>query len=221
MLALPLSSASPPLRRILAIGCHPDDIEIGCGATVLELVRAQPDIAVTWVVLCGDGARGVEARTSAEGFLAEAGETDIRILPFRDGYLPYIGAEVKDAFESLKSLDPDLILTHTRSDLHQDHRLACELTWNTFRDNLVLEYEIPKYDGDLGSPNVFVAISDQLAREKVERILTGFPSQTGKHWWDEDVLLGLMRLRGMESGSPSRYAEAFTGRKLPLAVRPS
>lgn len=220
MRALPLTPASSSLGRVLVIGCHADDIEIGCGATLLDLVRTRPGLSVTWVVLCAEGARGAEAQRSAESFLAGAGEVDVRLSAFRDGYLPYAGGDVKDVFESLKPLAPDLVLTHTRDDLHQDHRLACELTWNTFRDHLVLEYEIPKYDGDLGRPNVFVPVSEELAREKVERILTGFPSQSDKHWWDADVLLGLMRLRGMESCSPTRYAEAFVGRKLPLSLAP-
>ena len=136
---------------------------------------------------------------------------------FRDGFLPYLGEVVKDAFEDLKRLpDPDLVLTHARDDLHQDHRLVNDLTWNTFRNHLILEYEIPKYDGDLGRPNVYVPVSEEVAREKVELVADSFPSQAAKDWFDEGVFLGLMRLRGMEARAESGYAEAFTCRKLVL-----
>jgi LmbE family N-acetylglucosaminyl deacetylase len=165
-------------------------------------------------VLSAPSGRATEARRSAEAFLADAHDFDVRLCDFRESFLPYDGATVKEAFESLKSASPDLIFTHSRSDLHQDHRLACELTWNTFRDHLILEYEVPKYDGDLGAPNVFVPISDERADEKVALLLEHFPSQAGKHWFDEELFRGVMRLRGMESGT--RYAEAFTARKLRL-----
>jgi LmbE family N-acetylglucosaminyl deacetylase len=207
------------VRSVLALGSHADDIEIGCGATMLALTRARPDIEVTWVVLGAQDVRAEEARASAEIFLERAGETTIIVRGFRDGFFPYNGAEIKDVFEELKaSFDPDIILTHTRHDLHQDHRLVCELTWNTWRDHLILEYEVPKYDGDLGSPNVFVPITEELAREKASQIVRLFGSQTEKHWFDEELFLGLMRIRGMEGRSPSGYAEAFVGRKLPLAA---
>ena len=208
----------PPLRRVLAVGAHADDIEIGCGATILALQRASA-LEVTWVVLSADGAREGEARTSAESFLADADERTIVCHRYRDGYMPHEHAEIKDVFEELKrEFDPQLVLTHTRDDLHQDHRLVCELTWNTWRDHLVLEYEIPKYDGDLGAPNVFVPISHDVAREKVRLLLHSFPSQADKQWFDEEVFMGLMRLRGMEARSPTRYAEAFIGRKVRLAI---
>lgn len=217
ILPFPLDGESP-LRRVLAIGAHADDIEIGCGATLLALQRAAA-LEVTWVVLSADGARGAEAKTSAEAFLADAAERTFVWHRFRDGYMPHAHAEIKDVFEELKrDFDPQLVLTHTRDDLHQDHRLVCELTWNTWRDHLVLEYEIPKYDGDLGAPNVFVPVSHDLAREKVRILLESFPSQADKQWFDEEVFMGLMRLRGMEARSPTRYAEAFTGRKIRLAV---
>ena len=186
---------------------------------MLALTRARPNIEVTWVVLGAQDVRAEEARASAETFLECAGETTIVVRGFRDGFFPYTGAEIKDVFEELKaSFDPDIILTHTRHDLHQDHRLVCELTWNTWRDHLILEYEIPKYDGDLGSPNVFVPITEELAREKASQIVRLFGSQTEKHWFDEELFLGLMRIRGMEGRSPSGYAEAFVGRKLPLVA---
>ena len=214
MLAFSLSAAARQIERVLAIGCHADDIEIGCGGTLLALTRRQPALHVTWVVLTAAGGRAEEARASAGGILADATHTDIRVLEFRESFLPYVGRDVKEAFETLKGVEPDLILTHTREDLHQDHRLACELTWNTFRNHLILEYEIPKYDGDLGAPNVFVPLEDELVDAKVELIGRHFPSQAGKHWFDEELLRALMRLRGMECAS--RYAEAFTCRKLPL-----
>ena len=219
MLMLSLPSGATPLRRVLAIGCHADDIEIGCGATLLGLVRERPDLEVTWVVLAAEGDRGVEARAGAEAFLAGAGKTEVVLHAFRDGFMPYRGEAVKEAFEALKGVEPDLVLTHTRADLHQDHRLACELTWNTFRDHLILEYEIPKVDGDLGSPNVFVPVGEALAREKVEKLHASFGTQRDKHWFDPEVFLGLMRLRGMECRSPSGYAEAFVARKVPVTLR--
>jgi LmbE family N-acetylglucosaminyl deacetylase len=218
VLQFPVQRA-PLFRRVLALGSHSDDIEIGCGATLLALSRARPEVEVTWVVLGAEGEREREARASAEAFMGAATRTEIVVHGFRDGFFPYIGGEVKDVFEELKSrLDPDLILTHARQDLHQDHRLVCELTWNTWRDHLILEYEIPKYDGDLGTPNVFVPVPEEIAREKVRLVLEAFKSQTEKHWFDEQLFLGLMRVRGMEGRSPSGYAEAFTCRKLSLLV---
>jgi LmbE family N-acetylglucosaminyl deacetylase len=218
VLDLPLPSG-PRFRRILALGSHADDIEIGCGASLLALTRAHPEVEVTWVVLGAQGPREREARASAEAFVGAATRSEVVVHGFRDGFFPYIGGEVKDVFEELKSrLDPDLILTHTRHDLHQDHRLVCELTWNTWRDHLILEYEIPKYDGDLGTPNVFVPVPEDLVREKARLVLDAFESQREKHWFTEELFLGLMRIRGMEGRSPSGYAEAFTCRKLSLLI---
>jgi LmbE family N-acetylglucosaminyl deacetylase len=207
-----------PVRRVLAIGCHADDLEIGCGATLLALTRALPEVHVTWVVLSGAGDRGEEARASATDFLGSAAGSEVVVHEFRDGFMPYRGEAVKEAFEDLKRVEPDVVFTHTRADLHQDHRLACELTWNTFRDHLVLEYEIPKVDGDLGVPNLFVPVSEELALEKVDLLLRAFASQRDRHWFDREVFLGLMRIRGMECRSASGYAEAFFARKLPVAV---
>jgi LmbE family N-acetylglucosaminyl deacetylase len=216
---LPLADGREAVTRVLVLGCHADDIEIGCGATLLALTRSRPDMEVTWVVLGATGERAQEARASADRFLASAARPEVVVHGFRDGYFPYLGGDVKDVFESLKStVDPQLVLTHTRFDLHQDHRLVCELTWNTFRDNLILEYEVPKYDGDLGTPNLFVPVSRELVDEKARLLHEGFGTQTGKHWFDEEVFVGLMRIRGMESCSPTGYAEAFTCRKLSLAV---
>jgi LmbE family N-acetylglucosaminyl deacetylase len=218
VLQFPLAEAAR-LQRVLALGSHSDDIEIGCGATLLALSRARPELEITWVVLGADGEREREARASAKAFTDAAADSDVVVHGFRDGFFPYIGGEVKDVFEDLKSrLEPDVILTHARHDLHQDHRLVCELTWNTWRDHLILEYEIPKYDGDLGTPNVFVPVSEEIAREKMRLVLDAFKSQTEKHWFDEELFLGLMRVRGMEGRSPSGYAEAFTCRKLSLLV---
>lgn len=214
MVAFPLDGVTPPIERVLAIGCHADDLEIGCGGTLLALTRVRPDLHVTWVVLAAMGERAAEARASAKRLLADAGSTDIRVHEYRDGFLPDAGSEVKELFEGLKSAEPDLILTHTRQDLHQDHRLACELTWNTFRDHLILEYEIPKYDGDMGAPNVFVPLTEELVETKLRLVHEGFPSQYGKHWFDEELLRSIMRIRGMECAE--RYAEAFTCRKLRL-----
>jgi LmbE family N-acetylglucosaminyl deacetylase len=218
MLGVSLASGTGPPRSLLAIGCHCDDIEIGCGGTILALTRALPQLHVTWVVLSASEARGDEARASAAEFLAAAEDVDVRTYSFRDGFLPYAGTEVKEVFESLKPVEPDVILTHTRFDLHQDHRLACELTWNTFREHLILEYEIPKYDGDLGQPNLFVPLDGDLVDEKLRLLESHFESQAGKHWFDDDLFRGLLRLRGMEAPSATRYAEAFTCRKLTVTV---
>ena len=216
MLGFTVASATKPLRRVLVVGCHSDDVEIGCGGTILALTRAHPGVEITWVVLSAAEARAEEATASAEAFAAAAGSLDLRVHGFSDAFLPYDGEAVKEAFESLKPIDPDLVLTHTRFDLHQDHRLACELTWNTFRDHLILEYEIPKYDGDLGTPNVFVSLDDDLVDEKLRLLREHHPSQGGKHWFDDELFRGLLRLRGMESAT--RYAEAFTCRKLSLVL---
>ena len=216
MIDLSLIGTSRTVRRVLAIGCHSDDIEIGCGGTILSLTRAIPDLHVTWVVLAAEGVRATEAEASAAAFLAATGSSSIRILTHRESFLPYVGAEVKESFEELKAVDPDLVFTHARHDLHQDHRVACELTWNTFREHLVLEYEIPKYDGDLGTPNVFVSLPEKIVAEKLRLLDEHFASQRGKHWFDDDLFRALLRLRGMEAAV--WYAEAFTCRKLRLGV---
>jgi LmbE family N-acetylglucosaminyl deacetylase len=213
-LGLRLPTESP---RVLAIGCHSDDIEIGCGGTLLTLLRARNDVHVTWVVLAAAGERAAEAEASARAFLDGAKEVEVVVESFRDAYLPYIGPGVKEAFERLKdSPDPHLIFTHSELDRHQDHRLAAELTWNTFRRHLILEYEIPKYDGDIGNPGVFVPIDDEIARLKVQLLREHFMSQGDKHWFDEELFLGIMRLRGIQANEPIRYAEAFHCRKLTL-----
>jgi LmbE family N-acetylglucosaminyl deacetylase len=205
------------LQRLLVIGAHSDDIEIGCGATVLRLLRNHPGLEVCWVVFSAHGERGGEARASAEALLDGPGKRDIVIDSFRDGFLPYEGAVVKERFEQLKQrMDPDLILTHYGRDAHQDHRLVSELTWNTFRDHAILEFEIPKYDGDLGAPNFFVRLDEDLVRRKIDHLLTYFPSQRSRRWFTEDLFTSVMRLRGMECNAPSRFAEAFYARKVTL-----
>jgi LmbE family N-acetylglucosaminyl deacetylase len=203
--------------EILALGAHPDDIEIGCGGTILKLAKAYPTCVITWVVLSAEGERAEEARLSGEAFLRRVGEHRLVVESFRDGFFPYSGPDVKDFFERLKGeVAPDLILTHYRLDLHQDHRLVSELTWNTFRDHLILEYEVPKYDGDLGAPNVFVHLDSNIVQLKIEKIMSNFVTQAQRHWFKEDVFLSTLRLRGMESNSPSTYAEGFYCRKLVL-----
>jgi LmbE family N-acetylglucosaminyl deacetylase len=202
--------------HVLALGAHADDIEIGCGGTILRLAEEVDGLAVTWVVLSAEAGRRDEAEAGAAAFLDGVERSEVDIQSFQDAFFRY-GPEVKEYFEGLKAkASPDLILTHHGSDLHQDHRLVAELTWNTFRDHLILEYEIPKYDGDLGAPNVFVPLGEEVARRKVEALLACFPSQADKHWFGGDVFTALMRLRGMESRSRSGLAEGFYGRKLVL-----
>jgi LmbE family N-acetylglucosaminyl deacetylase len=215
MLTLSLRQARPTLSHVLCLGAHADDIEIGCGGTILSLLETAPLLTVTWVVFGAEGVRVEEARRSAESFLAAAAKREIMINGFRDGFFPYTGAQIKDTFEALKArISPDLVFTHYRHDLHQDHRLIAELTWNTFRNHLVLEYEIPKYDGDLGVPNLFVPLDEALCRRKIDTILTSFESQQDKRWFSEDLFRSLLRIRGMECNAPSTYAEAFYSRKL-------
>jgi LmbE family N-acetylglucosaminyl deacetylase len=205
------------LRSLLCLGAHSDDIEIGCGGTVLRLVESNPGLAVHWIVFSATADRGKEAEAAATRFLAGVGSKTVELHPFRDGFFPGEYAKIKTYFEELKGrVQPDLILTHTRDDLHQDHRAVCELTWNTFRDHLILEYEIPKWDGDLGAPNVFSPLEERHAREKIAILNECFATQRGKRWFDEETFVGLMRLRGLECNAASRRAEAFYGRKVTL-----
>ena len=205
------------IGTILAIGAHADDLEIGCGGTILALAETHGEAEVVWVVLSGEGTRSDEARHSAAEFLRGFSRSRVIVEDYRDGFFPYLGSVVKEFFEGLKStVSPDLIFTHQRADLHQDHRLVNELTWNTFRDHLILEYEIPKYDGDLGSPNVFVQLSDSVVSRKTEALRTHFATQREKGWFSDDLFEGLLRLRGMECHSPTGRAEAFYCRKLVL-----
>ncbi len=206
----------PSPLNILCLGAHCDDIEIGCGATLLTLLSRQAAV-VRWEIFSGSDEREAEARSSAAMFLAQAKSFEVHVHRHRDGYLPYVGAEVKDEFERLKTkIDPDLIFTHTAADMHQDHRLLQELTWNTFRHHLILEYEIPKVDGDLGRPNVYVPVTEEAARRKAEILVQAYRSQSSKPWFDESLFAALMRIRGMECEAPSRSAEGFFGRKVIL-----
>jgi LmbE family N-acetylglucosaminyl deacetylase len=219
MLKAQLPKAAGSNYRILCLGSHCDDIEIGCGGTILHLLAEHSNTSVFWVVLSSTEARAHEAQRSAAAFLEKAACKEVMIKTFKDGFLPYQGAEVKSFFEELKQrISPDLIFTHYRHDLHQDHRLACELTWNTWRDHLILEYEIPKYDGDFGTPNCFVELDESLCQDKVRSIVNSFASQREKHWFSEDIFLAVLRLRGMECRSATGYAEAFYSRKLVLGT---
>jgi len=217
MLNLTFERRRDSILRILCLGAHSDDIEIGCGGTVLRILEENPDAEVLWVVMGASGQRADEATASAKSFLARARQKEVIVKEFRDGFFPYIGAEIKGFFEELKRrFAPDLVLTHCRNDLHQDHRLVSELTWNTFRNHLILEYEILKYDGDLGTPNVFVHLTESLARRKVGILLDSFRSQLKKNWFTEDAFLAILRLRGLECNAPEKYAEAYHARKLVL-----
>jgi len=203
--------------NILCLGAHSDDIEIGCGGALLRLMDEHPRLNIHWVVFGARGARVAEAQQSAEKFLAGVENKQILIKNFRDGYFPYNGSEIKDEFEGLKDqISPDVVFTHYRKDRHQDHRLLEELTWNTFRNNLVLEYEIPKYDGDMGAPNFYIPFDKTIALKKVQYLNEAFATQRSKYWFTDDTFLGLMRLRGVESRSESGYAEAFYAYKVVL-----
>jgi LmbE family N-acetylglucosaminyl deacetylase len=201
---------------VLCLGAHSDDIEIGCGGTLLRFLGTYSRLKFHWVVFSASGVRGEEAKKAAELFTVGC-ETEVVLNDYRDGFLPYIGGAVKDSFEQIRRrVNPDIIFTHWHGDAHQDHRLLSELTWNTFRDHLILEYEVPKYDGDMGRPNLFVPLPAPLYERKVDYLFEAFESQRAKRWFDRETFLGLMRIRGMESNSHSGYAEAFYCRKLVL-----
>jgi LmbE family N-acetylglucosaminyl deacetylase len=202
---------------VLCLGAHSDDIEIGTGATLLSMMDRGVHLEVHWCVLSGGvSERESEAKASAADFLSKAASMQIEVIPFKDGFFPEQGDAIKSWFEMLKArTSPDLIFTHYRDDAHQDHRQVCRLTWNTFRDHCILEYEIPKWDGDLGQPNLYVPISAKLLRRKIELLNVHFGSQRSKQWFDSDLFFGLARLRGMECRA--RYAEAFFARKLLVA----
>lgn len=200
---------------LLFLGAHCDDIEIGCGGTLLKMMEAYSINHITWIVFTSDEVRRKEAESSAEQFLESTRSSEVKVLDFKDGYLPSDWSAVKDEFEKIKeSLKPDIIFTHCRNDLHQDHRVINELTWNTFRNHLIWEYEIAKYDGDLGSPNVFVTLENRLIEQKKEIILNSYESQLHKQWLDDTLLTSMMRIRGVESASVTGYAEAFYTRKM-------
>jgi LmbE family N-acetylglucosaminyl deacetylase len=215
-------SLTPDLRagarlELLCLGAHSDDLEIGCAGTLLRLLDELPVDRVTWVVLSGADERALEAERSAHHLLDGRCPSKIVVQSFRDGFFPYEAVPIKELFEALKDdVCPDLIFTHYRRDRHQDHRLVSELTYNTFRDHLVLEYEVMKKDGDLGRPNMYVWLDEAVVDEKVELLMDGFGSQRDRSWFTPDAFRALMRLRGIEAGSPSGYAEAFFGRKVIL-----
>jgi LmbE family N-acetylglucosaminyl deacetylase len=214
VLHLSLPKAGEALN-VLCLGAHADDIEIGCGATILRLIGECPDVIVRWVVFSGNAARRAEAQNSAGAFLGTGVNYQLNVFDFRDGYFPFYGAEVKDVFEQLKhETQPSVIFTHWRGDAHQDHRIIAELTHCTFRDHLILEYEIPKFDGDLGNPNVFVPLKQKQMRQKIALILENFKSQTSRQWFDEATFLALARLRGVGCNAPNGFAEAFYSSKL-------
>jgi LmbE family N-acetylglucosaminyl deacetylase len=216
MKALQLGAPGARLS-VLCLGAHSDDIEIGAGAMLLSMLERGIRLDVHWCVLSGIGEREKEATVSAADFLSGAESSRIEVMSFDDGFFPEQGKAIKSWFEDLKGrVDPDLILTHRGDDAHQDHRQVSRLTWNTFRDHCILEYEIPKWDGDIGQPNLYVPVSASALKRKVDLLMSHFGSQRSKQWFDAETFVGLARLRGMECRAPERYAEAFFGRKLVL-----
>lgn len=211
-------AASGEQLKVLCLGAHSDDIEIGAGAALMVLIERGIRLDAHWCVLSGGGSgREKEARASATDFLRGAARSHIEVLSFRDGFFPEQGEAIKSWFEALKvRVNPDVILTHRRDDAHQDHRLVCRLTWNTFRDHSILEYEVPKWDGDMGQPNVYMPLSADALQRKIDLLMKHFGTQRSKQWFDPETFRGLARLRGMECRAPESYAEAFFGRKLSL-----
>jgi LmbE family N-acetylglucosaminyl deacetylase len=215
MLPLHTLKAGKANLKLLCMGAHSDDIEIGCGGTLLELLRLRKDIEVHWVVFSSGAPREREARRSADLFLKGAAKKEVIVQDFRNGYFPFVLSDIKDYFEELKrQINPDIIFTHTRDDRHQDHRSLNQLTWNTWRDHLILEYEVPKYDGDLGTPNCYFPFDNKIAQRKIKFLMDCFGTQRDKHWFTPDTFQGLMRIRGLESNSPGKFAEGFYARKL-------
>jgi LmbE family N-acetylglucosaminyl deacetylase len=212
-------NGSPEPLHVVCIGAHADDLEIGCGGTIRQIVQQHPGSVVRWWVLTGDGARRREAHDAAQRLLGDVCSLEVSVSDFRDGYLLAEVGRVKDAFEAFRrGPEPDLICTHNRDDRHQDHRLAGDLTWNTWRDHLILEYEIPKWDGDLGQPNFYVPLTSTTVQRKVDVLLSTFTTQQAKPWFDEATFRGLLRLRGIECRAAEGYAEAFHARK--VGIRP-
>jgi LmbE family N-acetylglucosaminyl deacetylase len=217
MIQLSLHKPEGERLQILCLGSHSDDIEIGCGGTILRMAEQYRSALFHWVVFSAKDVRATEAQNAAARFTRPGCLATPLLKTFPDGFLPFVGSEVKVFFEELKKqISPDVIFTHNRKDAHQDHRLVAELTWNTFRNHLILEYEVPKYDGDLGQPNLFVPLQQETCQTKVQFIMETFQSQHSKHWFQPETFLSLMRLRGMECNAPSGYAEAFYCRKLVL-----
>jgi len=215
MRPLTLRTAGDGALQILCLGAHSDDIEIGCGGTLLKLQAEHPDVTFHWVVFSADERRACEARRSVGLFLKPTARREVVVHGFRDGFFPSVWGEIKEHFEALKTqVAPDLVFTHYRGDRHQDHRVVSDLTWNTFRDHLILEYEVPKYDGDLASPNCYVPLDETTCRTKVDYVLSAFESQRGKRWFTSETVRGLMRIRGVEAAAPGGYAEGFYAHKL-------
>lgn len=207
----------PADATVLCLGAHCDDIEIGCGGTLMELARRHPALKFEWLVFSGDAERAPETRAAAARILGQGRDAGVEILSFRGSYFPYLGERIKDAFEAVaRRVKPQLIFTHFLADRHQDHRVIAELTWNTFRSHAILEYEIAKYEGDLQHPGIYVPLSEDIVNAKVDMLLECFPSQRRRQWFDADLFRGQMRLRGVECNAPSRHAEAFHARKLIL-----
>ena len=206
----------PANGTVLCLGAHSDDIEIGCGGLLMQLHQRYPGLRFVWEVFSGDDERERETRTAAAMLLGNA-NIEVTVHKFRGSYFPHCASQIKDTFEEIRArVNPDLVLTHFLTDRHQDHRVISELTWNTFRSHAVLEYEIPKYDGDLAHPGVFCPISESLVEKKINTLLECFGSQRSHQWFDADLFRGLMRVRGIECNSPTRFAEAFHARKLVL-----
>lgn len=214
MLPVNLFPSGASAQKVLCLGAHSDDIEIGCGGTVLQLLSSHHNLEFWWVVFSSGHEREREACTSAALFLERAKHKEVIVKDFRDGFFPY-DARIKEFFEELKKrVSPDLIFTHYRDDRHQDHRTICDLTWNTWRHHMILEYEIPKYDGDLGSPNCFFPLRREICERKIKHICDVFQTQSNKGWLTEDTFQAILRLRGVECAAPDKYAEAFYCRKM-------
>lgn len=206
-------------RRILCLGAHCDDIEIGCGGTLVQLTQQAPDTEVHCVVFSSTPEREQESRKALGQLLVAAEDITIDVLEFRNSFFPYVGAAIKERFEVIRDAgDPDLIFTHCRDDRHQDHRLISDLTWNTYRDHAILEYEIPKYDGDLTQVNTYVPLKSDSVAQKIRSLLECFPSQQSRQWFTDDTFRAIMRLRGIECNSPSGYAEGFVSRKAVISI---
>jgi LmbE family N-acetylglucosaminyl deacetylase len=206
--------------KVLCLGAHADDIEIGCGGSLLRLLGECDKTCVHWVVFSGNAERHAEAEKSANLFLKKAAQKEIILRNFRESFFPYIGEKIKEYFDYLKAgMNPDIVFTHYRNDLHQDHRLLAEMTWQTFRDHLILEYEIPKFDGDIGSPNLYVHLNEEIAAKKVEYLDTSYASQKLKKWFKKETFLAMLRLRGIESNAAENLAEGFYCRKLVLGAQ--
>jgi LmbE family N-acetylglucosaminyl deacetylase len=206
------------ISTVLCLGAHSDDIELGCGGTLLRLLEENDDLRVHWIVFSSGPERSEEALRGADAFLERAGDSAVDVLNFRERFFPFVGADLKEYFDVLGGrVAPDIVFTHRREDQHQDHRLVADLTWQTFRNHLILEYEIPKFEGDLGSPNVFVELDRSVCDRKVKHVLDSYKSQEDKDWFSEETFMAVLRLRGVEARSRTGYAEGFQCRKLVLA----